>query len=136
MTITLERPVSPVCDSKLANDIRHLVDNLDTNIYDIVKDYQEIFCCEVILIDDNKNHCQIEIHDTGEIEMLQQGYSPSGELFHISLDSITTLPQFTALIQRTENSSDQSLEPIFVQKNSKMNAVCFPTVFRLHCVNK
>ena len=43
MTITLERPVSPVCDSKLANDIRHLVDNLDTNIYNIVKDYQEIF---------------------------------------------------------------------------------------------
>ena len=107
MTITLERPVSPVCDSKLANDIRHLVDNLDTNIYNIVKDYQEIFCCEVILIDDNKNHCEIEIHDTGEIEMLQQGYLPSGELFHISLDSITTLPQFTALIQkRTENSSD------------------------------
>ena len=62
MTITLERPVSPVCDSELANDIRHLVDNLDTNIYDIVKDYQEIFCCEVILIDDNKNHCEIEIH--------------------------------------------------------------------------
>ncbi|MDE5081148.1 MAG: hypothetical protein O4859_07430 [Trichodesmium sp. St18_bin1] len=106
MTITLERPVSPVCDSELANDIRHLVDNLDTNIYNIVKDYQEIFCCEVILIDDNKNHCQIEIHDTGEIEMLQQGYSPSGELFHISFDPITTLPQFTALIQRTENSSD------------------------------
>ncbi len=49
MTITLERPVSPVCDSELANDIRHLVDNLDTNIYNIVKDYQEIFCCEVIL---------------------------------------------------------------------------------------
>ena len=106
MTITLERPVSPVCDSELANSIRHLVDNLDTNIYDIVKDYQKMFCCEVILIDDNKNHCQIEIHDTGEIEMLQQGYSPSGELFHISFDSITTLPQFTALIQRTENSSD------------------------------
>ena len=78
--------MSPVCDSELANDIRHLVDNLDTNIYNIVKDYQEMFCCEVILIDDNKNHCQIEIHDTGEIEMLQQGYSPSGELFHISLD--------------------------------------------------
>jgi len=35
-----------------ANYIRHLVDNLDTNIYNIVKDYQEIFCCEVILIDD------------------------------------------------------------------------------------
>ena len=106
MTITLERPVSPVCDSELANDIRHLVDNLDTNIYNIVKDYQEIFCCEVILIDDNKNHCQIEIHDTGDIEMLQQGYLASGELFHISFDSITTFPQFTALIQRTENSSD------------------------------
>ena len=106
MTITLERPVSPVCDSELANDIRHLVDNLDTNIYNIVKDYQEIFCCEVILIDDNKNHFQIEIHDTGEIEMLQQGYLPSGELFHISFDPITTFPQFTALIQRTENSSD------------------------------
>ena len=106
MTITLERPVSPVCDSELANDIRHLVDNLDTNIYNIVKDYQEIFCCEVILIDDNKNHCEIEIHDTGEIEMLLQGYLPSGELFHISFDPITTFPQFTALIQRTENSSE------------------------------
>ena len=70
------------------------------------KDYQEIFCCEVILIDDNKNHCEIEIHDTGEIEMLQQGYLPSGELFHISFDPITTFPQFIALIQRTENSSD------------------------------
>jgi hypothetical protein len=32
--------------------------------------------------------------------MLQQGYLASGELFHISLDSITTLPQFTALIQK------------------------------------
>ena len=106
MTITLERPVSPVCDSKLADGIRYLIDNLDTNIYDIVRDYQEMFCCEVILIDDNKNHFQIEIHDTGEIEMLQQGYLPSGELFHISFDSITTLPQFTKLIQRTENSSE------------------------------
>ena len=106
MTITLERPVSPVCDSKLADGIRYLIDNLDTNIYDIVKDYQEMFCCEVILIDDNKNHFQIEIHDTGEIEMLQQGYLSSGELFDISFDSITTLSQFTALIRRTENSSE------------------------------
>ena len=106
MTITLERPVSPVCDSKLADGIRYLIDNLDTNIYDIVKDYQEMFCCEVILIDDNKNHFQIEIHDTGEIEVLQQGYLTSGELFDISFSSITTLSQFTALIQRTENSSE------------------------------
>ena len=104
MTITLERPVSRVCGSNLANDIWHLVDNLDTNTYDIVKDYQEIFCCEIILIDDDKNHCEIEIHDTGEIEMLQQGYLPSGELFHISFDSITTFPQFIACLLYTSPS--------------------------------
>ncbi|MDE5121470.1 MAG: hypothetical protein O4965_15845, partial [Trichodesmium sp. St19_bin1] len=83
MTITLERPVSPVCDSELANDIRHLVDNLDTNIYDIVKDYQKIFCCEVILVDNGQYHWQIEIHNSSEIELLQQQYLPSGELLDI-----------------------------------------------------
>ena len=99
MTITLERPVSPVCDSKLANDIRHLVDNLDTNIYDIVKDYQKIFCCEVILVDNGQYHWQIEIHNSSEIELLQQQYLPSGELLDIGFTAITSLPEFTELIQ-------------------------------------
>ena len=99
MTITLERPVSPVCDSELANDIRHLVDNLDTNTYDIVKDYQEIFCCEVILVDNGQYHWQIEIHNSSEIELLQQQYLPSGELLDIGFTAITSLPEFTELIQ-------------------------------------
>jgi hypothetical protein len=99
MTVTLERPVSPVCDSKLADDIRHLVDNLDTNIYDIVKDYQEIFCCEVILVDKGQYHWQIEIHNSSEIELLQQQYLPSGELLDIGFTAITSLPEFTELIQ-------------------------------------
>ena len=98
MTITLKRPTSLVPDSNLADNIRYLIDNLDENTYNIVKDYQEEFCCEVILIDDNKNHCQIEMHDTGEIEVLRQCYIQSGGLADISFSSVTTLPQFTALI--------------------------------------
>ena len=47
MTVTLERPMSRGYDSTLAGDIRHLIDNLDENIYNIVKDYQKEFCCEV-----------------------------------------------------------------------------------------
>ena len=97
MTITLERPVSPVCDSKLADDIRYLIDNLDTNIYDIVKDYQKMFCCEVILVDNGQYHWQIEIHDSSEIELLLQQYLPSGELLDISFTAITSLPEFTEL---------------------------------------
>ncbi|NET29990.1 hypothetical protein [Okeania sp. SIO1I7] len=99
MTVTLERPMSPACDSTLALDIRHLVDSLDEKIYDIVRDYQEIFCCEIILIDNRSHHWQIEIYDSGEIELLHQKYLPSGELVDISFTSITNLPQFTALIE-------------------------------------
>ena len=40
MTVTLERPMSRGYDSTLAGDIRHLIDNLDENIYNIVKDYR------------------------------------------------------------------------------------------------
>ena len=103
MTVTLERPMSRGYDSTLAGDIRHLIDNLDENIYNIVKDYQKEFCCEVILIDDNKNHCQIEMHDTGEIKILRQRYIQSGGLADISFSSVTTFPQFTALINFVES---------------------------------
>ena len=103
MTIALKRPTSLVPDSTLANNIRYLIDNLDENIYNIVKDYQKEFCCEVILIDDNKNHCQIEMHDTGEIEVLRQRYIQSGGLADISFSSVTTFPQFTALINFVES---------------------------------
>lgn len=90
-------------DSTLADNIRYLIDNLDENTYNIVKDYQEEFCCEVILIDDNKNHCQIEMHDTGKIEVLRQRYLQSGGLTNISFSSVTTFPQFTALIDFVES---------------------------------
>ena len=103
MTIALKRPTSLVPDSTLANNIRYLIDNLDENIYNIVKDYQKEFCCEVILIDDNKNHCQIEMHDTGEIEILRQRYLQSGGLADVSFSSVNTLPQFTALINFVES---------------------------------
>ena len=103
MTVTLERPMSRACDSKLAGDIRHLIDNLDEKIYNIIRDYQKSFCCEVILIDDNQNHCQIEIHDTGEIEVLRQHYLQSGGLADISFSSVNTLPQFTSLIDFIES---------------------------------
>ena len=99
MTVTLERPVGRVWESKLADDIRYLIDNLYKKIYNIIRDYQETFCSEVILIDDNKNHCQIEIHDTGKIELLQQKYLPSGKLLDIGFTTITSLPEFTKLIQ-------------------------------------
>ena len=103
MTVTLERPMSRACDSILAGDIRCLIDSLDEKIYNIIRDYQEAFCCEVILIDDNQNHCQIEIHDTGEIEVLRQHYLQSGGLADISFSSVNTLPQFTALIDFIES---------------------------------
>ena len=64
--------MSRAYDSTLASDIRHLIDNLDEKIYNIIRDYQEEFGCEVILIDDNQNHCQIEIHNTGKVEVLRQ----------------------------------------------------------------
>ena len=104
MTVTLERPMSRADDSKLAVDIHHLIDNLDEKIYNIIRDYQKEFCCEVILIDDNKNHYQIEMHDTGEIEVLRQRYLQSGGLASVSFSSVNTLPQFTALIDFVESS--------------------------------
>ena len=103
MTVTLERPISRACYSTLAGDIRYLIDNLDEKIYNIIRDYQEGFGCEVILIDDNQNHCQIEMHDTGEIEILRQRYLQSGGLADISFSSVNTLPQFTSLINFIES---------------------------------
>ena len=103
MTVTLERPMSRAYDLTLASDIRHLIDNLDEKIYNIIRDYQEVFCCEVILIDDNQNHCQIEIYDTGKVEVLRQRYLQSGGLADVSFSSVTTLPQFTALIDFVES---------------------------------
>jgi len=99
MTLTLDRPMSPSVDSTLADDIRHLIDNLDENIYDIVRDYQPIFKSEVILVDNRQYHWQIELHDSGDIELLHQQYLPSGELCDISFTAITSLPQFIKLIQ-------------------------------------
>ena len=103
MTVTLERPMSRACDSTLASDIHHLIDNLDAKIYNIIRDYQEDFGCEVILVDDSQNHCQIEIYDIGKIEVLRQRYLQSGGLADVSFSSVTTLPQFTALIDFVES---------------------------------
>jgi hypothetical protein len=103
MTVTLERPMSRACDSILASDIRHLIDNFDEKIYNIIRDYQEEFGCEVILIDDNQNHCQIKIYDTGKIELLRQRYLQSGGLADVSFFSFATLSQFTALINFVES---------------------------------
>lgn len=98
MTITLEQPMSPACDSTLADDIKHLIDNLPQHTYDIERDYQEIFGCEVILIDNRREHWQIEIHkDVHEneiIELLHQKYLPNGQLEDIGFCEINHLPQF------------------------------------------
>ncbi|MDJ0556484.1 MAG: hypothetical protein QNJ68_18995, partial [Microcoleaceae cyanobacterium MO_207.B10] len=76
MTVALLRPMSPVCDSTLADDIQLIIDNLDENIYDIEQDYQKNLGCEVILIDDRSQHWQIEIHkdlkDNIIVELLHQ----------------------------------------------------------------
>lgn len=94
MTIALERPMSPAVDSTLANDIRHLIDNLPHHTYDIERDYQEILGCEVILIDNRREHWQLEIHDNGIIELLHQQYLPNGQLEDIGFTEINYLPQF------------------------------------------
>ncbi|NEN88484.1 MAG: hypothetical protein F6K48_05910 [Okeania sp. SIO3H1] len=93
MTVTLERPMSPACDSTLASDIRHLIDSLDEKIYSIERDYQEIFCCEVILLDDRSQHWQLEIHDNGTIELLHQQYE-NDQLIDIGFCEINHLAQF------------------------------------------
>ena len=94
MTLALERPMSPACDSTLADDIRHLIDSLDEKIYSIEKDYQEIFQCEVILIDDRSQHWQAELHDNGTIELLHQQYGDNGQLIDIGFCEINHLAQF------------------------------------------
>jgi len=94
MTIALERSVSPAVDSTLADDIKQVIDNLPPYIYDIERDYQEILSCEVILIDNRKEHWQLEIHDNGIIELLHQQYLPNGQLEDIGFTEINHLPQF------------------------------------------
>ena len=94
MTLALERPMSPLCDSTLADDIRHLIDSLDEKIYDIEKDYQEILGCEVILIDDRSQHWEVELHDNGIIELLHQQYGDNDQLVDIGFTEINHLAQF------------------------------------------
>ena len=103
MTITLERLVGPACDSKLANYIEHLIDNLAKNLVDIVYDYQEVLCCKVILINNQKNYGQIEIHNSSYIELLYQQYFSTGGLKDINFSKIIALPQFTTLIGGTND---------------------------------
>ena len=74
MTVTLEWPVGPACNSRLANYTEHLIDNLAKNIFDIVSDYQKILYYKIILIDNRKNYGQIEIHNSGHIKLLYQQY--------------------------------------------------------------
>lgn len=93
MTLALDRPMSPLCDSTLANDIRHLIDSLDEKIYNIERDYQEIFQCQVILIDDRSQHWQVELHDNGTIELLHQQYE-NDQLVDIGFTEINHLAQF------------------------------------------
>ncbi|NES64101.1 MAG: hypothetical protein F6K24_01965 [Okeania sp. SIO2D1] len=98
MTIALDRPMSPVVDSTLADDIRLLIDNLDENIYDIERDYQEFLECEVILIDNRREHWQVEIHkdihDNVIVELLHQQYGENDQLIDIGFAEINHLPQF------------------------------------------
>ncbi|NEP85603.1 MAG: hypothetical protein F6K18_01490 [Okeania sp. SIO2C2] len=98
MTIALDRPMSPACDSALADDIRQLIDNLPLITYDIERDYQKNLGCEVILIDDRREHWQVEIHkdihNNETIELLHQQYLPNGQLEDIGFCEINHLPQF------------------------------------------
>lgn len=98
MTIALERPMSPLLDSTLADDIRQLIDNLPVTLYDIEHDSQEILGCEVILIDNRREHWQIEIHkdlkDNLIVELLHQQYGDNEELIDIGFTEINHLPQF------------------------------------------
>jgi hypothetical protein len=105
MTLALERPMSQV-DSILANDIRHLIDNLDEKIYDIERDYQQVEGVEYILIDTRNYHYQLKLHDTnqikgdnsGKIELLKQKYLHDGKLREELEVEIIMLPQFVCLI--------------------------------------
>lgn len=106
MTITLEWPMSPACDSILADDIRHLIDNLDSVIYEVVKDYQEVEGIEYILIDTRNHHYQLKLHDTnpikgdnsGKVELLKQKYLHDDRLTEGEEIEIIMLPQFVAMI--------------------------------------
>ena len=98
MTLALDRPMSQV-DSTLAKNIRSLIDNLDEKTYDIVRDSQEIFGSEVILVDNSQYHWEIEINKFDDIKLLYQKYLPNGGLHNISFTSITSLSQLTKLIQ-------------------------------------
>ncbi len=106
MTVALERPMSPVVDSTLANDIRHLIDSLDPAIYEVVKDYQEVEGVEYILIDTRKYHYQLKLHDTnpikgenaGKIELLKQKYLHDGRLGQETEVEIIMLPQLVSMI--------------------------------------
>lgn len=98
MTVALLRPMSPACDSTLADDIQLIIDNLDENIYDIEQDYQKNLGCEVILIDDRSQHWQIEIHkdlkDNIIVELLHQKYLPNGQLEDIGFTELNHLSEF------------------------------------------
>ncbi|MGK7921966.1 MAG: hypothetical protein AB4080_18375 [Trichodesmium sp.] len=94
MTLALERPMSPACDSTLADDIRHLIDNLPVALYDIEHDYQQYLECEVVLIDNRVEHWQLEIHDNDCIELLHQRYLPNGQLEDIGFCEIHYLYDF------------------------------------------
>ncbi len=117
MNIALERPMSPAVDSTLANDIRHLIDNLPHHTYDIERDYQEYLECEVILIDNRKEHWQIEMHDSGCIELLHQQYGENGELEDIGFTEINYLPQFLKAF--LSDSTWQQIKDIAYEKSEQ-----------------
>lgn len=79
--------------SNLADQIRTYISQLDRNIYDITNDYQPLLECEVILIDNHRDHYQIEIHDHGVVELLHCEYHDD-ELVEIGFCEITNFSDF------------------------------------------
>lgn len=88
MTLTLNKP-SCQQDSSLVSTIRLIVDNLDRETFNIIKNDSDIQDAEIFLIDDGLNHIQLTINSGKHVELLHQKYGISGCLFEVGFKEVT-----------------------------------------------
>ena len=87
MTLTLNKP-SCQQDSSLVSTIRLIVDNLDRETFNIIKNDSDIQDAEIFLIDDGLNHIQLTINSGKQVELLHQKYDINNFLFEVGFKEV------------------------------------------------
>lgn len=128
MTLTLNKP-SCQQDISLVSTIRLIVDNLDRETFNIIKNDSDIQDAEIFLIDDGLNHIQLTINSGKQVELLHQKYDINNFLFEVGLKEVNHyIDVLQALLPDHVWDNISTYAGDFVQDSSTENLELFTLV--------